>query len=189
MKNNFIIVALCLLSFVFLLPACSKDNPANSGGGNAPSTLTPGRAAISLTTNPVYAGSTVFNVSNTVKTSALSSVVSGVRYINVWAQDGDSLNYRKVELDFELSPTASTAGGNIVASFAMPAGSAVGAALSLYSSTSLSVNESYFAQSGTCTITKLTATEIAGTFAALVKNSMNAETMAVSSGSFAGKFQ
>jgi len=46
----------------------------------------------------------------------------------------------------------------------------------------------YSSQSGTLTITKLTATEIEGTFSCTVKEVTGTATLSITEGSFAGKF-
>jgi hypothetical protein len=177
-----IMMALALLS----ITSCKKNNDTTppAGSGN----LGAGKSSISFTNSGSFAGGTTFKVSNTAATQAVSSAGGSSRSIVLSATEISGTNTRSAGLIISVPANASTASGNLNSDFSNPGNAVILPSLTLSSTTGSANGTSYISQSGTCTITKLTATEIEGTFSCVVKDANGAGTLSLTSGTFAGKF-
>lgn len=194
MKNVKLFLSV-LTAGVLLISSCKKTdaisnalNPAGSGDVAA------GKSIIKFNTDAAFQGSTTFNVSNslTTPTSAVSITSGSIRNVTVTATEtsvsGTTATTRSAQLVLLLPPGANTNSGNLTANFAETSGTAtIIPAFSLSSSNGTS-SASYVSHTGTVTITKLTSTEVEGTFSVVVKNDGETITYNVTNGSFAGKF-
>ena len=174
------------LAATILFSSCKKDDPATAGV-NSSATLDAGKAGIMFNSNVNFATSNSFSLRNTSTTSATSSTNGTFRIISLTATEvSGTTPIRTADITITLPSTSSTANGNIVTDLS-GAGSVI-ADVSLTSNSGATSGTTYDSQSGTLTITKLTATEIEGTFNTTV-NGGGSNTLIISNGSFAGKFQ
>jgi hypothetical protein len=174
-----------VLAATVLFTACKKDD-AVAVNGNSSSTLDVGKAGIMFNSNTNFATSTAFNVRNTSTTDASSISNGSARLIRLAATEmSGTTMIRAALITITLPSTATTTNGNLTAD--LGAAGDIVADVSLTSNSGTTTGTTYDSQSGTLTITKLTATEIEGTFNTTV-NGGGANTLILSGGSFAGKF-
>ncbi len=181
-----LLIAGMLISAAAFTSCSDDDDPVVDGNSSA--TLTAGRAGIIFNTNTNWESNNVFNVRNTGTTMATSDVTGATREITLVATEIAGSLSRIATVYISLPATSSTASGNITADLSIPIGSTVVANVQLASIDGSTPGVSYDAASGNLTITKLTASEIEGTFSGTLDGG-GANTLVVSNGSFAGKFQ
>ncbi|MDB5225974.1 MAG: hypothetical protein JWN78_167 [Bacteroidota bacterium] len=182
MKKNLLVSLTILCSL--LLFSCKKTSTNTNTSG----TLGAGKSSISFTSSANFAGSTTFNQSNTIYTQAISGVGSSVRNIALTATEVNGTNTRIVVLDLVLPQDASTSSGNLTADFSLPSSATIYPTLELTSTSGTTPGPGYTAESGTLTITKLTSSEIEGTFNNVVVNDGASTSFTLTNGHFAGKF-
>lgn len=170
-----------LLLFALLLgaAACKKENDPPPFSAAA---LNNGKAGIAFEIDRNFNGNKPFHVFNTVETEATNgSIGAGTRTIKVKATEtSEGQPTRSAELNILLRSDATTSNGSITIDLSKHNG---------IPQTQMQL-DSYgllgyirHNQSGTLRITRLTATEIEGSFTALMDDGMN-----VTKGRFAGKF-
>lgn len=175
---------------VLLLSSCKKSSDDNAGGGNSAANLGAGKAGITLNTSADFAGSTSFSVINTATTSAINLGGSSLRNISLSAIGLSGVNTRTVMITIICPIDANTNSGSLTADLSLPNNATILPTVTL-SSTNMSTPGPQYSsadQSGTMVITKLTNSEIEGTFSGTVKDVNGTTTMTVSNGTFAGKF-
>jgi autotransporter adhesin len=178
-KRVIISMFVSCLSFIC---ACNKHD-SNPGSDQ----LDPGRAAIKFNTSADFGSSTAFNVSNTSATqTSIQNLGSAAKTITLTASDVNGGSEREVTLMLLVPNNASTSNGGIVIDLALRTGAPQGN-LHMVESMAGFGGPGYLSESGTVTITKLTATDIQGTFSAHVVDP-NSLSLNVSNGSFSGKF-
>lgn len=183
--------ARCLLAAsIIFFTSCSKNSTtSNPGGGTGNTTnLAIGKSAIGFTTSATFGGLMNFSLNNTTGTTAVSVVNGTTRTINVAAREEINNKFRKAEIDIDVPSGTSTSGGNITIPLMLNSTAPMNAKLSMYNGTDINTENSYFAESGTVTITKLSASEIIGTFSAVVKNVIDNSTITITNGRFSGRF-
>ncbi|MCU7552408.1 hypothetical protein OCK74_25030 [Chitinophagaceae bacterium LB-8] len=169
---------MAVISVSALFSSCKKDDNAPPPVSSA--SLSPGKAGASFKTNTDFGKSNSFNVRNTATTFATSQTSSGLRDIKL--QIGEDDGTRVIYFDLAVRSTASTASGNISINLSSISGLPLGH-VRLEKNAYISVfSEWGQSTSGTITITRLTASEIEGTF------STTAGKWTINNGSFAGKF-
>lgn len=179
-----------MMSFVLLaiIPSCKKsDDAAVAAGAQGSGSLSSGKASIVFNTSAAFAGGTSFSQSNTASTLAQTSTGT-FRTIALSATEVSGTSTRTAFLNISVPASANTVSGNLTGDFANPNNATILPVLTLTSTSGASNGIAYASQTGTCTITKLTATEIEGTFSCVVKDTNGTATLSVTSGSFAGKF-
>ncbi len=186
MKKLFPLPLLMALALFSMISSCKKSDTANPGSGSG--SLGAGKSSMSFNNTGSFAGGTTFSVSNTPLTSAQTLTNAPLRNVTLSASEVTGVNSRIVALLLILPSNASTANGNIVGDFSQPNNATFLPSLTLTSSSGATQGITYASQSGTCTITKLTATEVEGNFTCVVKDVNGATTLSVTSGTFAGKF-
>lgn len=174
------------LALLAITSSCNKSDSTTPPAGSG--SLGAGKSSMSFSNTGSFAGGTTFNVSNTSLTSAQSITNAQLRNVSLSASEVTGVNARIASLVFVLPASASTASGNLVADFSLPNNATILPTLTLTSTSGASQGITYGSQTGTCTITKLTATEIEGTFSCVVKDTNGATTLSVTNGTFAGKF-
>lgn len=176
-RTLFLTFASCLI-----FCACKKDdNPPTSS-------LDAGHASIKFNTNTNFGNGTSFNVSNTSETEAeIEDLGSAAKAITLMAGDMSGTSQREVTIMLLVPNSASTASSSIIIDLAAQTGALQGA-VHLVESTPGFGGIGYLSESGTVTITKLSASEIEGSFSAHVVDP-NSLTLNVSNGVFAGKFK
>ena len=178
--SDFIILAIILTAV-----SCKKDNPAAASGSAA---LESGKASITFSSSPAFSANASFAVTNTSGTSATSAVTGSIRSIELKAIETAGTNQRNAVLYIDVASAANTNSGSLTGSF-NSSNSTLDPELILGSvNAGLTTTYDSDSQAGTCTITKLTATEIEGTFTVIVHNDNDNTTLSLTSGSFAGKF-
>ena len=177
-----VMMALALLSFT----SCKKSDTTTPAAGSG--SLGAGKSSMSFSNTGSFAGGTTFSVSNTALTSAQTLTNALLRNVTLSASEVTGVNARISSLLLVLPATASTASGDLVADFSLPNNATILPTLTLTSSSGAISGITYGSQTGTCTITKLTATEVEGSFSCVVKDVNSATTLSVTGGTFAGKF-
>ncbi len=174
-----------LLVLLLSISSCKKDSPAGTtGSGN----LDAGKSSISFNNTGSFAGGSSFSLSNSVTNSA-QTISSGVlRNVSLSGTEISGTSTRTVIITIIAPGDASTSGGNLTADLSLPNNATILPTITLSSGNGASTGTTYGSESGSLTITKLTATEIEGTFTATVKDINGTETLSLSNGTFAGKF-
>ena len=183
--KKIISLSLVIAGLMITVASCKKSSAAAATGSSA---LTAGKSSISFTNTGSFSGGTTFSVSNISTTQATSSTGGSYRNIVLTATEISGSNSRTAGLIISVPVNASTASGNLTGDFSNPGNATIIAALSLSSTTGATNGISYNSQSGTCVITKLTASEIEGTFSGVVKDVNGSGTLTCSSGNFSAKF-
>lgn len=184
-KFKFAFLATALVASSFLVSCSDDDDPVVETNNSA--SLTAGRSGIVFNTNTNFVSSTAFNVRNTATTSASSNVSGSTRTINLIATEVNGTATRTATISISLPETSSTTTGNITSDLSIPLGSTVVASVMLTSSTGSTLGTTYNSNAGTLTITKLTNTEIEGTFNGNLDDS-GTNAIVITNGTFAGKF-
>jgi hypothetical protein len=185
MKKLLSMSLLLVAAMAMLITSCKKSSTSNPAGSGS---LGAGKSSISFNSSANYAGSTSFSQSNTALTSAQTLSSSSLRNVSLSASEVSGTSARLVTMTLILPADASTTGGNINGDFSQPNGATFLPTLTLTSSSGATQGITYAAETGTCTITKLTATEVEGTFSGTVKDINGTATLSISNGTFAGKF-
>ncbi|HPH84138.1 MAG TPA: hypothetical protein PLC48_01715 [Ferruginibacter sp.] len=175
-------------AFTLMLGGCKKSSDTPANNNPSASNLDAGKAIVKFTSNPGFGGATTFNISNTTTTPTTATTLSSssLRNVSISATDVNLSGTARIAQFLIILPVdASTSGGNLTADFSLPNGATILPTLALTSSPS---GAQYASESGTLTITKLTATEIEGTFSCTVKEVTGTATLSITEGSFAGKF-
>ncbi len=176
-----------------IFTSCKKDEPTVDASANTSSSLTAGRSGIYFTSNANFVTNAAFKIRNTTQTAASSTISGTYRYISLTAIEFTSTNNidtRTANVSIQVPVASTTAQGNLVSDLSVPTSETRIAHVTLSSNAGTTAGTTYNSNAGTLTITKLTSTEIEGTFNATVKEAgAGTSTMVLSNGSFAGKFQ
>lgn len=170
--------------------SCKKDDDNNTtpASGN----LGAGKAAVSFNTNINFAGSTTYNPSNPVQAVAVRQA-SGAGYDNISLivneVNTSTISSRNVQFTILLASSSSTANGTLNAKFSNSASDPIFPSLTITSTSGSTVGDGYTSESGDVAITKLTDTEIEGTFSGKLVNDDKGTSITVSNGKFAGRFK
>ena len=160
--------------------SCKKDSTVNNSGSGG---LNAGRAGISFNTNVDFGNSKTFSVRNTASTLATTQPF-GTSSRTIVLESGESYgsfnNMRSIHIDILVSATASTANGPITIDMSLNNGNPQAHLALTYSDTFSGYT--IHSVTGVLTITKLTATEIEGSFTA------NTGSVTITNGLIAGKF-
>lgn len=186
MKNSILSLSLAVLSMAFLLSSCSKSS---GGGGTSSGNLSAGKAAIVFNNSGSFAGGTSFSISNTATTLAQTNSNTTLRNVSLSATEVNGLKTRTCMIMIIVPAAASTSSGNLTADLSLPNNATILPTITLTSTDGSTPGTSYSSESGTMTITKLTSTEVEGTFSGVLKDVNSAATLTLSNGSFAGKFE
>ncbi len=190
MKLQNYFYAAALLGFT-AFASCKKsdDNNTTPGSGN----LAAGKGAISFNSDIKFGAGTSYNGNNSLYTSATRQQSGTADQITIHtSQVSNTINIDNAQIIFYVPHSAATAtSGNITIDFADvdKSNATTWGTLSLTSSAGTTVNPGYITEGGTgkFIITKLTATEIEGTFSGKLVNDDHG-TINLSNGAFAGKF-
>lgn len=145
------------------------------------------RARITFDNSGMNLGDKSFNICNTQWTYATVEVYSGVvRNISVSAATGPTTDDKAVQIWIRLPLSFNTSNGSRIIDFSLPYTDPPFAMLQVGNP---GWNLSYISNSGELTITKLTESEIEGSFQCVVKSQYSDEDpVTISNGTFAGKF-
>ena len=146
-----------------------------------------GHSAIVFNIYPSFYGSTNFNVTNTSTTWAFSQTTAGVRQVQVKAIENVGNTSKTVFLFMIIPKSANTESGAIKIDFLYPTSEAYNARLVLAYTEGSVQSPDFTSVSGSVTITKLSDTEVAGTFVGVVADILG-HTISIMGGTFAGKF-
>lgn len=191
MKTLHIIMALLCSSTLFF--SCKKDsediitNPNNQDTTLQVSGVDSGHAALALTTNPAFYGSTSYNVSNTTSTWAFSQTSMGVRQVEVKTIDSSGNTSKTIFLFMVFPKTVNTSTGNITIDFSNTASNPYTARLVMAYTVGSSQSPDFTSLSGNVIMTRLTDREVAGTFQGVVTDTLGNH-ITVTGGNFAGRF-
>jgi hypothetical protein len=177
---------LAVMMMTILFSSCKKDPVVTVD--NSASSLIAGRAGISFNTNENFGNSKIFNVRNTAETMAVTQFFGTTkRYMVIKAEVlyGGLADTRKTTLYITVPPNA---GLPIIIDLAIPQSVVPSGQVELYYSyLGTAFGNTYRSVSGELRVTKLTATEIEGSFTATANGSI-APGFIITNGTFAGKF-
>lgn len=179
LKQCMATTALC----VVLLTGCKKDSDDGDSGG-----LSSGGASIQFNTNNSFGGKNEFK-SNSKEQSKVIKAVNGNRtQITFSCVEANLPRLSTATLTLIIPQGSSTASSAITGKFENTASASTQAQLLIGSSNAGSGVESYASGTGNFSITKLTDSEIEGTFDANCVNNTTKTNISLSNGKFAGKF-
>ena len=184
MKLQSLLCATALIG-VSLFTSCNKTDDVlnNNGSGN----LTAGKGRITFNTNVNFAGSTSYDGSGAVNNVATRTQGAGTfDQITILNTTISGTTARTAEMIIELDRSLTTTSGNLNSDFSNQSSASI---IPIFTISGTTNNDAYASQSGAVVITKLTATEIEGTFSGHLVNDNNHTSIEVSNGTFAGKFQ
>lgn len=180
MKQSKISTLSVTFMIAILFASCKKENTLNNSGSSG---LSAGRTGISFNTNSDFGNSKTFNVRNTSTTLATTQPFgSSSRTIVLEASEsyGSFNNMRSIHIDILVTASASTTNGPITIDMSLNNGNPQAHVALTYSDTFSGYT--IRTVTGVFTLTKLTATEIEGSFTA------STGLVSVTNGIIAGKF-
>jgi hypothetical protein len=180
-----------MLAVTTLFTSCDKDDDVIVDS-NSSANLAAGRAGIVFNTNTNFAGSASFDERNTSTTVAISDIAADRREIELTALEltgGSVTDSRTASISLDIPATSSTTGGSLTSDLSIPGTETRIAHVTLTSVSGSTPGATFTSDQGTLTITKLTDTEIEGTFSGRVTEAGGSNTMLITNGTFAGKFQ
>ena len=167
-----------LIAIIFI--SCKKDNVSNNNGSTG---LSAGRTGISFNTNSDFGNSKTFNVRNTSTTLATTQPFgnsSRTMVLEASESYGSFNNMRSIHIDILVTASASTTNGPITIDMSLNNGNPQAHMALTYSDTFSGYT--IRTVTGVFILTKLTATEIEGSFSA------NTGLVSLTNGIIAGKF-
>ena len=170
-----------------LFASCKKDDNNNSAPSS--SNITAGQCTISFNTDKDFSGTTSVNIAATVTTSAVRANNNTKDQLTLTAAGYSGTTVNMASLTVYVDAGATTSNGNISADFNSSASNDVAVLMISRTNGTNSSTASYTSKSGTVTITKLTTSEIEGTFSCNAINESENTSINVSNGKFAGKFK
>lgn len=173
------------IGIAILFGSCKKADDAINGGGSGD--LTPGKGKISFNTSAGFGGSNSFDGSNTLLSVALRQASTAYDQVSITSTVTEGTNVKTAMLTILCKKGLTTSGGTINADFSNDASDDVFPQLTI--SNTANTAEAYASESGTVTITKLTMSEVEGTFSGHFINESQGTSTELTSGTFAGKFQ
>lgn len=184
MKNIKLIFAFVISSMIIY--SCSNDT-SNDVPDLNPTNLDSGRASIGFTTDSTFGGSTSFNLFNASTTYAYSVVDSSTRIVQVNATDIVNNLSREVIVLLVMPISTNTSAGNVSFSLDSATTSLQYGDVSLRTYSGSNLYPTFSSVSGNVTLTRLTNTDVIGTFSGkFIDSSLNV--INVSNGSFSGRF-
>ena len=168
-----------------LFSSCNKtDSITNPGGGSGG--LAAGKGTITFSTSGGYGSSNAFDGTNTLYSSAIRQASTAYDQVTIQAIQYAGIDTKTANFIILCKKGLTTSSGTITADFANKGSDDIKPILTI--SNSANPDQAYGSESGTVTITKLTSTEIEGTFSGKFINEDKGTSTMVSSGKFAGKF-
>jgi hypothetical protein len=178
-----------LLAGAALLASCNKKENSDNANPNA-SNITAGQCTISFNTDKDFNGTTSINIPAGITTYAVKSPSGSIDQLSLTANKvdivGASAKTQIAMLTIHVPTGSTTSGGSITGSFD---DDNIDAVLLISNLTAPNATPAYASESGTITITKLTATELEGSFSANCINEEEGTSIKVSNGKFAAKFK
>lgn len=165
-----------LTSFAFT--SCKKDKDGESGGGA-------GKASIQFSTNKSFGGKNEFKSNTAAGAFANKSNTVNRTQITITTIQTSGLQIGNAQLAIHV-PQNHT--GAISGKFENGSSANTGAVLTISTSNAGSNMEAYASKTGNFSITKLTDSEIEGTFDAYCINESSNTNITLSNGKFSGKF-
>lgn len=197
MRIQSYLCALALLG-ITAFSSCKKKDDNNANPKPSSGNLTAGTAAITFNTDADFAGTTSYNPAKPIQTIAVRQTSGGGIYdqITLTVQDVDYSNVanitsRNSQFVVYVATNASTANGPINAKFENTSSDAVWPTMVISATRGTNANDAlaFASKTGTVIITKLTSTEIEGTFDGHFVNEDKGTSINLSNGGFAGKFK
>ena len=172
-----------LLAASTLFTSCKKtDDVLILGSGDLPA----GKGKITFSTSSSFGGSNSFDGTNTLFSFATRQASTAYDQVTIQAIESSGTTAKTAQLTILCAKGLTTSSGTINANFSNTASDNVFPVLVI--SNSANTNEAYASESGTVTITKLTTSEIEGTFSGHFINEDQGTSIEVTNGAFAGKF-
>lgn len=176
MKISYLVSA-CAIGFAMMFTSCKKSDSFTSSGN-----LNPGEGSISFSTNNSTYGN--FDGSNLTSSAVLTH--SGSKdQITITVMKLSGTSSKSAQLSILVNAGSNTTSGAIVGDFNNSSSAAMAPTMIIGSSG----GANFASDAGVVTITKLTATEVEGTFSGKFINQNDNTSTDVTSGQFAGKFK
>jgi len=175
-----------IIAATVLFASCKKDDNNNSNPTS--SNIPAGQATISFNTDKDFGGTTSINIPASATTSAVR-VNNGTKdQITLIAATTQGSSVSTANFSVYVDAGASTSAGNITANFDNSVNNDI-AVLAISNTSFAGQSASYASKTGTVTITKLSATEVEGTFSCNAVNESTNTNIGVTNGKFAAKFK
>ena len=165
-----------------LFGSCKKADDAINGGGSGD--LAPGKGKISFNTSSGFGGN--FDGSNTLLSVATRQASTAYDQVTITSTVTEGTNVKTAMLTILCKKGLTTSAGTLNANFSNGVSDDVFPQLTI--SNTANAAQSYASESGTVTITKLTLSEVEGTFSGHFINESENTSTELTNGSFAGKF-
>lgn len=187
MKTKILFLA-GLVATSSILFSCKKDSITTPNNNNN-TTVNNGQCTISFSTNKDFGGTTNVNIQASQTTFAKRIKNGSIDQITLQAISGGGLtNIYNAQLVIHV-PTGMTTSSTITGDFSLPDGAEIKPILTVsYTTISNPVANGWLSESGSVKITKLTATEIEGTFTGKVASDSDPTGYQLTDGKFYGKF-
>ncbi|MGN7784581.1 hypothetical protein ACTJIJ_08645 [Niabella sp. 22666] len=166
-----------------LLTGCKKDNGSGDSGG-----LSSGEASIQFNTNSSFGGKNEFKSTSKEQSKVIKVNNLNRTQITFSCVEANLPRLSTATLTLIVAQGSNTNSGAITGKFENNASASTHGQLLIGSSNAGSATESYASSSGNFTITKLTDSEVEGTFDAACINNTTKTNISLSNGKFAGKF-
>lgn len=182
-----IAITAAIIASTTLMFSCKKND--NNNSTPSASNITPGQCTISFDTDKDFAGTKSVKISPSVTTAAGKTTNGSKDQMTLTAAAYSGTTVSSASLSVFVSTGATTANGAINGNF-NSSGSMNELAVLTISRTSVGgQTASYASKTGTFTITKLTTTELEGSFSCNAVNESENTSINVSNGKFAAKFK
>ncbi len=184
MKATFL-NALFIAGITLLGTSCNKVSNITGGGGG----LTAGQCTFSFNTDKDFNGTKSINIPASATSSATKTDNLNTTQITLIANNFSvgSGKIASAQMTISVPKGSTTSGGNISVPFS---GSSTQTATLIVSNLTAGQSKpAYAAETGTVVITKLTATDVEGTFSCYAVNDDDKTSINLSNGKFAGKFK
>gem|GEM_PF-2639413 len=175
-----------VIATVALFASCKKDDKNNSNPSS--SNITAGQCTISFDTDKDFNGTTSVSIAASATTSAVRANNNTKDQLTLTAAGYSGTSVSTASLTVYVDAGATTSNGNISADFNSSTSNDV-AVLTINRTNGSGSSAAYSSKTGTVTITKLTTSEVEGTFSCNAVNESSNTSINVSNGKFAGKFK
>lgn len=180
--NHLSKLSLTAITIAMLLLGCSK------AGGGTDTNLASGQSSLEFNTNIDFGGSREYRSNTPMQSKTIKGTQATKDNITLVAIQSNGTQIATAQLSLLVPVGSTTTSGSISGKFENGSTASTQAVLVIGSSNAGSNQKSYTSKTGNFTITKLTATELEGSFDAVCENSTTNESITLTNGKFIGKF-
>ena len=167
---------------VLLVVACNKK------GGTDNKNLSSGQSSLEFKTSTDFGGTNIFKSNSPLQSKIMKGQQGSKDNITIIAIQANGMKVSTGQLSLFVPTGATTSGALLTGKFDNGSNSSTKGVLVISTSNGGANQKSYASKTGNITITKLTATEIEGTFDGICENETTKENITLTNGIFAGKF-